>query len=225
MISVIIPTLNEEKNIGVCIRRVLAEGADCEIIVADGGSTDCTVEKAKEFHGVKVVNSERGRGLQMNRGAVSANGNVLLFLHADTRLEEGWGRDVNGSLHDDVFAGGAFAFRIDGAGKHFRLIELWVKMRCSLFSLPYGDQGIFVRRDIFDKLGGYRDIPLMEDVDLVRRIKRIGRMTVLARKAVTSARRWTGGGWIRVSLLNQFIMILFRLGVNPGRLAKMYYGE
>ncbi len=225
MISVIIPTVNEERNIGVCIREVLAEGVDCEIIVADGGSTDCTVEKAKEFHGVKVVSSDRGRGLQMNRGVLSASGNVLLFLHADTRLEEGWSRDVNGALRDDAFAGGAFSLGIDGAGRHFRLIELWVKMRCSLFSLPYGDQGIFVRRDIFDKLGGYRDIPLMEDVDLVRRIKRTGHMTVLTRKAVTSARRWAGGGWIRVSLLNQLIMVLFRLGVDPGRLAKMYYGE
>jgi rSAM/selenodomain-associated transferase 2 len=225
MISVIIPTLNEEKHIRSCIESILTESADWEIIVADGGSTDRTVKLANGYEGVRVVRSDRGRGLQMNRGALSANGTVFLFLHADTKLEEGWSRYIKAALRDDAVAGGAFTLRINGDKRHFRLIELWVKVRCALFGLPYGDQGIFVRRDFFEKLGGYRDIPLMEDVDLVRRMKRTGRIVVLPGRAFTSARKWSREGWIRVSLMNQFLMILFRLGVDPGRLAKLYYGE
>ncbi len=225
MISVVIPALNEEGHIGGCIRNVLAEGADREIIVADGGSSDGTVGRAGEFRGVRIVKAAGGRGRQMNLAAMAAKGNVLLFLHADTRLEEGWSRDVHEALSDDAVAGGAFAFRIDAVGLNFRLIEIWVRLRCLALRLPYGDQGIFVRRDVFDELGGYRDIPLMEDVDLVQRIKRVGRLTVLHRRAVTSARRWERRGWIRVSLMNQVIMTLYRLGVDPGRLAGLYYGE
>jgi rSAM/selenodomain-associated transferase 2 len=225
MISVIIPSVNEQAHVRCCIESILAEGADCEIIVADGGSTDRTIELANKREEVRVVRSDRGRGLQMNRGALSANGSVLLFLHADTMLEEGWSRDIDAALSNDAVAAGAFTLRINGDERHFRLIELWVKVRCAVFGLPYGDQGIFVRRDVFEKLGGYRDIPLMEDVDLVRRIKRAGRIVLLPGKAVTSARKWSREGWIRVSLMNQFLLILFRLGVDPGRLAKLYYGE
>jgi rSAM/selenodomain-associated transferase 2 len=202
----------------------MAEGADCEIIVADGGSTDRTVELATDYNEVTVVRSGRGRGLQMNRGALAAKGTVFLFLHADTQLEEGWSRGIEAALSDTAVAGGAFTLRIDGDERHFRLIELWVKVRCTVFGLPYGDQGIFVRRAVFQELGGYRDIPLMEDVDLVRRIKRTGRIKLLSRKAITSARKWSREGWIKVSLMNQFLMILFRLGVDPRRLAKLYYG-
>jgi rSAM/selenodomain-associated transferase 2 len=225
MISVIIPTLNEEKHINGCIESILAEGTDCEIIVVDGGSADRTVELANGYEGVRVVRAGRGRGLQMNRGALSANGSVFLFLHADTRLEGGWSRDVDAALSDNAVAAGAFTLRIKGDERHFRLIELSVKVRCAVFGLPYGDQGIFVRREVFEKLGGYRDIPLMEDVDLARRMKGTGRIVLLPGKAVTSARKWSREGWLRVSLMNQFLMILFRLGVDPGRLAKLYYGE
>jgi rSAM/selenodomain-associated transferase 2 len=225
MISVIIPSLNEQTHVGGCIESILAERADCEIIVADGGSTDRTVELASEHEEVRVVRTDRGRGLQMNRGALSANGTVFLFLHADTKLEEGWSRDIDAALSKDAVAAGAFTLKINSAERHFRLIELWVKVRCAVFGLPYGDQGIFVRRDVFKKLGGYRDIPLMEDVDLVRRIKRAGRIVLLPGKAFTSARKWSTEGWIRVSLMNQFLMILFRLGVDPGRLVKLYYGK
>jgi rSAM/selenodomain-associated transferase 2 len=225
MISVIIPTLNEEKHINGCIESILSERAGCEIIVADGGSTDRTIELANECEEVRVVRTDRGRGLQMNRGALSARGVVFLFLHADTRLEKGWSRDMDAALSDNAAAGGAFTLKISADERHFRLIELWVKARCAVFGLPYGDQGIFVRRAVFEKLGGYRDIPLMEDVDIVRRMRRTGRIVMLPGKAFTSPRKWSREGWIRVSLMNQFLMILYRLGVDPRRLARLYYGE
>jgi rSAM/selenodomain-associated transferase 2 len=223
MISIIIPTLNEEGQIGDCIQGVLAEDADCEIIVTDGGSTDQTVSLAKEFAEVNVVHSSGGRGTQMNRGALSAKGDILLFLHADTRLEKGWSVAVVAALHTNAFAGGAFTLSIESAGSQFRIIERWVKARCLVFRLPYGDQGIFVRREVFDNIGGYRDIPLMEDVDLVGKMRRAGDIIVLPVKAFTSARRWSRQGWVKVSLMNQLLLLLFRLGVNPGTLARLYY--
>ncbi len=223
MISVIIPTLNEEGCICGCIEGILAEGPDAEIIVIDGGSADSTVERAMRY-GVTVVHSEKGRGLQMNRGALSARGDILLFLHADTRLERGWSREIRAVLRGCSIAGGAFTFRIDEDGRHWRLIELWVKARCAIFNLPYGDQGIFLRRETFGMIGGYREIPLMEDVEFVERLKKSGRIVILPKRAYTSARRWKKG-WIRVSLFNQCIMMLYRLGVDPEKLAELYYAK
>ena len=223
MISVIIPTLNEEEHIQRCIRSVGATQTGCEIILADGGSTDGTIEKAGACEGVRIVKTGRGRGLQMNRGAEAAVGDVLLFLHADTRLEEGWSRAVRSQLADRSMAGGAFTFKVDSGERKYRLIEFWVKLRCILFKLPYGDQGIFVRRDIFEGLGGYREIPLMEDVDLIGRMRKKGRIAILGKKAFTHQRRWKRVGWVRASLQNQLIMILYRLGQSPDTLAKIYY--
>lgn len=225
MISVIIPTLNEEDNIGRCIQTLRSEDPCCEVILADGGSTDRTVEIAGAYEGVRIVKTGRGRGLQMNKGAAAAGGEVLLFLHADTRLEEGWTRAIVSLLDDRSVAGGAFSFQVDSLDRHYRLIELWVSVRCRIFKLPYGDQGIFVRRDIFDGLGGYREIPLMEDVDIIARMKRAGRIVILDTKAFTHHRRWAREGWVRASLMNQMIMVMYRLGLDPDRLAKIYYRE
>jgi len=225
MISVIIPTLNEEKNIGRCIERVRAEDCECEIIVADGGSTDLTVDVAGRHEGVKIVESGRGRGTQMNRGAAAAAGDILLFLHADTTLEQGWSNAVLSSVGRGRAVAGAFTFRIDNPGRPYRIIELWVSLRCAVFMLPYGDQAIFVKADIFRRLGGYREIPLMEDVDIIDRMKKMGRIVILPEKASTHARRWAREGWVRASLMNNLIMIMYRAGVHPQRLAKMYYRE
>jgi rSAM/selenodomain-associated transferase 2 len=222
MISVIIPTLNEEDNIVRCIRSVGNE-AGCEIIVADGGSTDRTLERAGACEGVRIVSSGRGRGRQMNKGASAAGGDVFLFLHADTRLEQGWGRAVHSLLDNGSVVGGAFTFRVDSDRRRYRLIEFLVSLRCSIFKLPYGDQGIFVRRGIFESLGGYREVPLMEDVDLMGRLREKGRIAILGKKAFTHHRRWEREGWVRASLQNQMIMILYRLGRSPDALAKMYY--
>ena len=223
MISVIVPTLNEADTVRGCIDCIKGEGGDFEIIVCDGGSTDATIQIAREYRDVTVIESVRGRGAQMNRGAAAANGEVFLFLHADTKLERGWSEELITALADESVAGGAFTFKIDNVSLRYRLIESWVKVRCSLLSLPYGDQAIFVRRQIFDRTGGYREIPLMEDVEFVGRMKKEGKVLLLKKSAGTHARRWIRKGWIRASLSNQVVMLMYKLGVDPHTLAKFYY--
>ena len=223
MISIIIPALNEDAHIGASIGAIKKNGDSCEIIVADGGSSDRTAEIAKRYQGVKVVQTGRGRGLQMNAGASHATGEILLFLHADTIPEEGWSMALEAVLQNASVVGGAFTFAIPHPGKKYRLVEQWVRFRCSLFMLPYGDQGIFVRRDVFKKLDGYKDIPLMEDVDLIERMKRLGRIVILDKRAYTSERRWLKKGLLRTAALNQIIMFLYRMGMSPHRLARIYY--
>jgi rSAM/selenodomain-associated transferase 2 len=223
MISVIIPTLDEEACLGRCIESVRSEGPPVEIIVADGGSRDRTSEVAGRFPGVKIIRTERGRGSQMNAGASHAGGDILLFLHADTVLERGWMQELSSVLGETSVIGGGFTFAIDSPLSKYRMVEAWVAMRCRVFRLPYGDQAIFIRRDAFSKLGGYQNIPLMEDVDLVRRMKRLGRVALLGKKAVTSGRRWINKGLVRTAAINQMTMLLYRLGVSPHRLARRYY--
>jgi rSAM/selenodomain-associated transferase 2 len=223
MISVIIPTLNEEACLGKCIEALRSAGSGCEIIVADGGSRDRTREVAKSYPGVRLVRSEAGRGNQMNSGASHAQGDVLLFLHADTLLERGWHDDIAAALRDNKVTGGAFTFAIDDPGQKYRIVEAWVSLRCRIFRLPYGDQAIFIRRSAFEQLGGYRNMPLMEDVDLVTRMKKRGRIALLRKKAVTSGRRWVSKGLIRTAAINQTTMLLYLLGVSPHKLARFYY--
>jgi len=223
MISIIIPVLNEEAHLGSCIEAVRQNDASCEIIIVDGGSFDRTIEIAESFQGVKVMKTPKGRGLQMNAGAFSATGDILLFLHADTTLEDGWVQAIARAVKDRSIAGGAFTFAINNPSKKYRVVEEWVRLRCFLFRLPYGDQGIFVKRDVFHKLGGYKNIPLMEDVDLIERMKGQGRIVILDTKALTSERRWGRKGLIYTALLNQLIMFLYKIGVHPQKLARLYY--
>jgi rSAM/selenodomain-associated transferase 2 len=223
MISVIIPTFNERQNIDGCIGSVLSGRCGPEIIVCDGGSTDGTPDVAAGYGGVTLLRTHKGRGTQMNAGAVAARGDILLFLHADTRLEKGWCEAITRRLDDEKPAGGAFTLSIDSPGMQFRLIEWWVKFRCRIFALPYGDQGLFMRRKTFVEIGGYRDIPLMEDVDIMARLKKTGKIVVLREKAITSARKWEREGWVFTSVRNQLIMLLYRLGVDPRKLDRLYY--
>jgi rSAM/selenodomain-associated transferase 2 len=223
MISVIIPVLNEEEHIAGCIKALKDEVFDCEIIITDGGSTDRTAEVAASFQGVKVICTEKGRGNQMNTGAASASGEILLFLHADTILEKGWAAEILSLFENDAVSAGAFTFSIQSQEWKYRLIEAWVKLRCTLCSLPYGDQAIFVGKSAFDKIGGYKNIPLMEDVDLIIRLKKLGPINILDKKAVTSERRWKKKGLIRTMAMNQLIMLLYIFGVDPFRLARIYY--
>jgi rSAM/selenodomain-associated transferase 2 len=223
MISVVIPALNEEENISRCIAALRTGEPECEIIVADGGSRDRTREVAESYAGVTCIQTEKGRGNQMNAGASHAQGDVLLFLHADTILATGWDRAIEADLRDSRVVGGAFTFAIDSPLRQYRIIEAWVSMRCRVFSLPYGDQAIFVRSGVFKKLTGYKNIPLMEDVDFIGRMKKLGRITILEHRALTSGRRWDANGLIRTAAINHAVMLLYRLGVSEQRLAKLYY--
>lgn len=223
MISVIIPALNEAQHIGSCIESLRAEGFSEEIIVSDGGSADRTREIALSHANIMFVDSPKGRGTQMNFGSAVATGDILLFLHADTILEHGWSKAVCSALEDPSVAGGAFCFCIDDPSPKYRLIESWVRLRCRIFSLPYGDQAIFIRKSVFQLLGGYKEIPLMEDVDIIRRMKRDGRIAVLSKKAITSERRWKRKGVLRTAAINQITMLLYLIGVSPERLARLYY--
>ena len=224
MISVIIPSLDEEITIGQCIESARREPGYIEVIVADGGSVDGTLEIIGKLNHVVLVESPKGRGLQMNRGAGAATGDIYVFLHADTILDRGWSNEIMTTLGNDEVVGGAFTLAIDSPEWQYRLIERMVRIRCALWKLPYGDQGIFVRRSVFEKIGGYKNIPLMEDVDFIERTKRSGRISILPKKALTSHRRWEKEGWVQTTLLNQLIMIMYRLGVDPHRLAGLYYG-
>lgn len=223
MTSIIIPVLNEELHLTRCIDSLRAEGFSEEIIVADGSSTDRTREIALSHPNVTAIDSLKGRGAQMNAGSAAASGDILLFLHADTILEHGWAKELGSALDDQSVVGGAFSFSIDNPSAKYRLVEAWVRMRCRIFSLPYGDQAIFIRKSVFQTLGGYKEIPLMEDVDIIRRMKKLGRIAVLRKKAVTSGRRWVSKGLFRTAAINQLTMLMYHLGVSPERLARLYY--
>lgn len=223
MISIVIPALNEERTIKQCIEAVRIEGSDCEIIVADGGSADRTVAAASAYSGVEIVQVAAGRGRQMNAGASKARGGILLFLHADTTLEHGWSKAIRSVLDDPYVIGGAFSFCIDNPALKYRLVEAWVRLRCRLFRLPYGDQAIFIRKHAFEELNGYKEIPLMEDVDIIIRMKKLGRISMLRKKAVTSGRRWVSKGLLRTTVINQITMLLYQCGVSPETLARFYY--
>ncbi|MBI5848909.1 MAG: TIGR04283 family arsenosugar biosynthesis glycosyltransferase [Nitrospirae bacterium] len=223
MISVIIPVLNEEMHLARCMESLRQEAFSGELIVADGGSTDRSKEIAEKCHGVQWVESGKGRGVQMNAGSAVAAGDFLLFLHADTLLEQGWSKEVCSAFDDPSVIGGAFSFSIDDPSPKYRFVEAWVRMRCRVFRLPYGDQAIFIRKSVFQKLGGYKEIPLMEDVDIIKRMKSNGEIALLSCRAVTSGRRWIGKGLVKTALINQITMLLYQLGVSPERLARFYY--
>jgi rSAM/selenodomain-associated transferase 2 len=217
MISIIIPALNAADWIGLCL--VAVREAD-EILVVDGGSTDGTAAIA-ERNGARVVRASPGRGRQLAAGAVAAQGDWLLFLHADTLLAPGWRQAADGHVERQRGKAACFRFRLDAGGWRPRLIEAGVALRVRWFGLPYGDQGLLLSRRLYDGIGGYRPLPLMEDVDLVRRIGGV-RMERLGIAAITSADRWRRGGWLRTSARNLLCLALYRCGMSAERLARLY---
>jgi len=219
-ITVVIPALDEGPSIRAAVESVAA-GAS-EVIVVDGGSADATVPEAAAA-GARVIAGPRGRASQMQAGAREAVGDWLVFLHADTRLEAGWS-DALRALHTR-FVGGAFRLRLDSPRARYRLVEAAVRLRCAAFALPYGDQAIFVRREVFFGCGGFGDVPILEDVDLVRRLRRCGPLAFPAAHAVTSARRWEQHGFLRTTLLNWLVVVLGSAGFPRRRLARLYGGR
>ncbi len=196
--------------------------AETEVIVADGDPQGETLRLIQRSDIIRVV-SRKGRGVQMNAGARQATGEILLFLHADTRLPpEGLNR-IRAALADSAVVGGAFDLGIDSNRPIFRLLERTASIRSRLTRVPYGDQAIFLRKHFVREIGGVREIPIMEDVDLMRRVKRTGRSIVFLNARVrTSARRWEKEGIIRGTLRNWFLVLLFLAGAAPGRLARYY---
>jgi len=195
-LSVIIPTLNESDNIEATIRSVINE--DTEIIVVDGGSTDNTVDLAQKS-GARVIKSKKGRAVQQNKGVSFAKGRVLLFLHADTILPGGYIKHIFETFMNPDNTAGAFRFKTDDKQAFMRFIEYIANIRSKYLQLPYGDQGLFIKREIFDKIGGFPEIPVAEDLFLVRLLAGYGKIKTLKVPAITSSRRWREYGIIRTS--------------------------
>ncbi|MCD6269290.1 MAG: TIGR04283 family arsenosugar biosynthesis glycosyltransferase [Deltaproteobacteria bacterium] len=220
IISIIVPTLNEESSLTATIN--LAQKSErIEIIVVDGGSSDQTLEIAHSLQ-VKVVSSQAGRAGQMNAGAREARGDILLFLHADTLLPEGYDKCIHRILRDRSVALGAFRLGIKAQGISFRIIEFGANLRSRYCNLPYGDQAFFMRRQRFEQLGGFPEISLMEDFALVRQMKKLGRVALAPLAVQTSARRWQKEGILQTTVLNQLIVGAYMMGVSPVRLAAWY---
>lgn len=228
MITVIIPTLNAEDSLAATMTALVSgvvEGVVRDVIVVDGGSGDRTMAIV-EASGASVVQANRGRGFQLNAGVAEARGNWLLFLHADTALERGWELETRAFI-ERVNIGvrpasaAAFRFALDDIGFLPRLLESLVGLRCLLFRLPYGDQGLLIPKELYREIGGYRDIPLMEDVDLVRRLGR-RRVVMLRSKAVTSAVRFKRDGYVSRSVRNLACLALYYLRIPPRYIVRIY---
>ncbi len=219
-LSIIIPALNEEAQLGATLLAAQREHPH-EIIVADGGSTDRTVEVART-HDAIVLAAPAGRGRQQNFGADVATGGVLLFLHADTILPANYPELIRTTLARPGTVGGAFQFALDGAFTGRRLIERGTNWRARSRQMPYGDQGLFLRRETFDQLGGFPDQPIMEDYEFVRRLRRLGRIALADGAVTTSGRRWQRLGPWRTTLINSLMVLGYRTGISPDRLATWY---
>ena len=222
-ISVIIPALNEADCIENTLSQLIHHEA-IEVIVVDGGSTDGTPDLAKAC-GAIVLTAEPSKSGQMNTGAKAADGDILLFLHADTLLPENFEKSIISAIHREGVAAGAFQLHINSELKGLRFIEKVANWRSRHLQTPYGDQGIFVTKRLFQAIGGYPDMEIMEDFELIRRLKRKGKIIILNLSVNTSPRRWQNMGIIKTWLLNQMIAIGYMLGCSPERLSGWYRRE
>ena len=224
-LSIIIPTLDAAAPLPATLAALAegqARGLIREILVADGGSRDATAALAQE-RGARVVAAPRGRGAQLAAGGAAAAGAWLLFLHADTRLGPGWAASVAGFIGDPGNAGraGYLRFRLDDAGAAARRVEAAVAWRCRRLALPYGDQGLLIAAPLYRAVGGFRPLPLMEDVDLARRLGR-RRLAPLAADALTSAARYRRDGYVVRPLRNLGCLALYFLGLPPRLILRLY---
>ena len=224
-VSVVIPTLEVAHRVGPCLGALgeaVMEGVIREVIIADGGSADGIAEVA-EAVGACLIAAPAGRGTQLRAGAAAAQGRGLLFLHADTVLDPDWGTAVLAHIQNRPDRAGWFRLAFDRPGVFARLVAGWANLRSMLFGLPYGDQGLLISRRLYDEVGGYAAMPLMEDVDLVCRIGQ-SRLAGLPVRAVTSAARYTADGWLSRGWRNLSTLALYFLGADPERLARRYKG-
>ncbi len=220
----IIPTLNEEEVLKRSIEHVRKGVSNdvVDIVVADGGSKDRTIHIAQSL-GARVVKAGPGRGGQMDRAAELATTETLLFLHADTLLPEGWYDAIKRALEDRYTVAGGFTLSIDSDRFAARLVEWGAAQRARLLGLVYGDQAIFIRTHVFKKTGGFRGLPLLEDVDLMRRVRQLGRVAILKQRVLSSSRRWQKRGYMVTTIHNWLCLALYHTGVSPQRLYRWYY--
>ena len=223
-LSVVIPALNEAANLTRLLPALARDCPGAEIIVVDGGSRDETAAVVARQPGARLVMSERGRARQMNAGARQAIGDVLLFLHADTWLPADAGAAVDRALAEPGVVAGRFDVRFDNPRPVLRMVAWLMNTRSRASGICTGDQAIFVRRADFEAVGGYPDIPLMEDIELSRRLKRRGRLAALRLRVTTSARKWEREGPLRTIGLMWALRVLHFCGVAPARLHRWYYG-
>lgn len=219
-ISAIIPTLNEQGNIKSLLDYLRQLDPRVELIIADGGSSDETVSLAEGLS--RVVHADRGRGAQMNAGANNATGEALWFLHADCRPHPDSIQAIQLALADEAVVGGGFEYALEHPAFRFRVVEFLSNRKNHLLQWLFGDMGIFVRREIFERMGGYKEIPLMEDMDFSKRLKQYGKMVILPQRMKTSARRWIKEGYVLNSLRTWLFQSAWALGASPETLARFY---
>jgi rSAM/selenodomain-associated transferase 2 len=220
-LSVIVPMLNEEGTIRRTLEAIAAAAPGAQVIVVDGGSSDTSRDEARS-RCARLLVAQRSLARQMNAGAVTADGDVLAFVHADTTVPPSFGNDIAAALENPAIAGGRFDIRLDDGSAMLRLVGWMISTRSRLSRTGTGDQAIFLRREVFERIGGYRDIPLCEDLDLARRLKRAGRIACLRSCVTTSARRWREHGVVATTARMWFVRAAFLLGVPPARLAHLY---
>ncbi len=219
-LAIVVPTLNEAATLESFLASLLGQEGDFAVFLVDGGSSDGTWEIASRFPQVRRLRSARGRAAQMNAGARAATQDLLLFLHADTRLPSGVLPRIAETLADPEVTAGSFRLAFDRDGPCLTAYSLFSRINHPLFT--YGDQGLFLRRELFREIGGFREIPIMEDVEIQRRLRRRGRFAKLDLAVVTSARRFVHRGPLRQQALNVALVALYHLGVEPTRIKRFY---
>ena len=222
--SIIVPALHESNMINSLVEHLegMELSRDAEIIVVDGNPNGDTIQAIGSDKAKKMV-APKGRARQMNAGASVAEGETLVFLHADTGLPRNALTKIHLAMAQGEYVGGAFELNFNSEKMRFRMLALLASLRCRLTRIPYGDQAIFIKRDYFNALGGYKDIPIMEDVELMRRIKRKGdKICMIPKQVKTSPRRWEQEGFVYVNVRNTFLFFSYVLGVSPEKLASFY---
>lgn len=218
--SIVIPVYNEGDEINMLISQL--QKIPCELIIVDGHPDKTTLTTIENKNIIKISSSQ-GRGIQLNAGAEKATNDVIWFLHADSQPSPLCLSNIKQSLQDQRIVAGAFRIQLNSSKKRYRFLERCINLRTQITKIPYGDQGIFIRKEFFDSLGGFQSIPLMEDLELMRRVKKQGgSIILLTEKIRTSPRRWEQEGFLRCTFRNWMVRMLYYLGVHPNTLVKWY---